>query len=109
MNKPLYIDSGITLNDEPIKHGTVLRSNHYPYHSESNDNYYAYVHWDNALAAFMCTTVKHPKANIRGISSGNCNYLCEELAQYDYEFEIVHDTEIVETITKIANRWGYGT
>lgn len=59
------------VNGKIIFEHDILRGNFYPYYYEGEFNYYGLCNWFEESKAFMIYTIKNPKSNILGISSGN--------------------------------------
>lgn len=64
-------------NGKLIFKGDVLKGFSYPFLSDGEHNYYAVVVWFEDSAAFGIYTIKNPKSKVRGISSGNTEYMSE--------------------------------
>ena len=65
-------------NDKEIYEGDILRSNEYPFNSDSVDNYFAEVVWADNVCGFYRITHKKANSTVRGISHGNWSKLDEE-------------------------------
>lgn len=64
-------------NGKLIFEGDILKGFSYPFLSEGEYNYYAVVVWLENSPAFGIYTIKNPKSKVRGISSGNTEYMDE--------------------------------
>ncbi|HAU87718.1 MAG TPA: hypothetical protein DCW90_20190 [Lachnospiraceae bacterium] len=64
-------------NGNLIFKGDVLKGFSYPFLSDGEHNYYAVVVWFADSAAFGIYTIKNPESKVRGISSGNTEYMSE--------------------------------
>lgn len=64
-------------NGKLIFKDDVLKGFSYPFLSDEGHNYYAIVVWFEDSAAFGIYTIKNPESKVRGISSGNTEYMSE--------------------------------
>lgn len=64
-------------NGKLIFEGGILKGFSYPFLSDGEYNYYAVVVWLENSPAFGIYTIKNPKSKVRGISSGNTEYMSE--------------------------------
>ena len=64
-------------NGKLIFKDDVLKGFIYPFLSDEEHNYYAIVVWFEDSAAFGIYTIKKPESKVRGISSGNTEYMSE--------------------------------
>ena len=64
-------------NGKLIFKDDVLKGFSYPFLSDEEHNYYAIVVWFEDSAAFGIYTIKNPESKVRGISSGNTEYMSE--------------------------------
>lgn len=64
-------------NGKLIFKDDVLKGFSYPFLSDEDHNYYAIVVWFEDSAAFGIYTIKNPESKVRGISSGNTEYMSE--------------------------------
>ena len=64
----------IDKNGKKIFEGDILTSEHYPYTSDGDKNYFAEVIWLDNRHAFGRYRFKNPKLSVNGISQGNCGY-----------------------------------
>ena len=71
-------------NNKKIFEGDILKGEQYPFCSEGQYNYFAEVTWFDNSPAFGIYTFKNPKSDVRGISTGNCEYL-EDFSSNDWE------------------------
>ena len=72
-------------NGNKIFEGDILKGEQYPYKDKDGDyNYFAEVLWFDNSPGFGTYTFKNPKSKVRGISTGNCDYL-EDFSSEDWE------------------------
>ena len=64
-------------NGKLIFKDDVLKGFSYPFLFDEEHNYYAIVVWFEDSAAFGIYTIKNPESKVRGISSGNTEYMSE--------------------------------
>ena len=64
-------------NGKLIFEEDILKGFSYPFLSDGEYNYYAVVVWLENSPAFGIYTIKNPKSKVRGISSGNTEYMSE--------------------------------
>lgn len=64
-------------NGKLIFEGDILKGFSYPFLSDGEYNYYAVIVWLENSPAFGIYTIKNPKSKVRGISSGNTEYMSE--------------------------------
>lgn len=64
-------------NGKLIFKDDVLKGFSYPFLSDEEHNYYAIVVWFEDSAAFGIYTIKNPESKVRGVSSGNTEYMSE--------------------------------
>ena len=84
-------------NGKLIFEGDILKGFSYPFLSEGEYNYYAVVVWLENSPAFGIYTIKNPKSKVRGISSGNTEYMDEWDSNNWEVIGNVHDTpELLE-------------
>ena len=62
-------------NGTKIFEGDILKGVQYPYFSDGEYNYFAEVVWFDNCPAFGIYTFKNPKAKVKGISTGNKDYM----------------------------------
>ena len=62
-------------NGEWIFEGDILKGFHYPFLSDGDHNYYAVVVRFDDCPAFGIYTVKNPTASVRGISTGDTDFM----------------------------------
>lgn len=64
------------MNGKKIFEGDILKGFEYPFtDNDGNHNYYAEVIWFDNSPAFGIYTFKNPLSTVRGISTGNTEYL----------------------------------
>ncbi len=64
------------MNGKKIFEGDILKGFEYPFtDNDDNHNYYAKVIWFDNSPAFGIYTFKNPLSTVRGISTGNTEYL----------------------------------
>lgn len=84
-------------NGTKIFDGDILKGVQYPYFSDGEYNYFAEVVWFDNCPAFGIYTFKNPKAKVKGISTGNKDYM-EDWNPDDWEvIGNIHDNpELLE-------------